>query len=435
MSAAQLTAKGSEGKRAAERPFPPVPLGNNADFTSTPTGATTCETPANGVDIHFVLPPPATVKAWYLRSAARDLLHRNAVTVTRHGEEGMPRLRWCGSRIRRGLDGVNVYSRPDRAYGRVWGVCICGQSMVCPVCAPRIAAFRAGEVTECFTRSQKAGYEARLNTYTVPHALGDGLGREVDCFGVAWANYMSGREAVTTRRRSLGYHCGREATWSERNGWHYHHHVLRYDEPDTFSEERERARWLAALESVGRRWRGAELHAFDSGVVGSEAGASYVSKLATAVDAQARAIGSEIASASTKGRNFATLLLQAVNGDAAAEKVWADGVRDIVRRKVSSVRWSRGLRERVGLSAEKTDAEVAQEETTETDVFLGSLTASQWRGVLYWKAEFALLCAANRGLDAVNDFLTGLSLGRLNDDPPPSGVQYSKEEYEEKSQC
>ena len=39
---------------------------------------------------------------------------------------------------------MGVYRRPDRPYGRVNGVCVCGQSLACPVCAPRIAAKRAG---------------------------------------------------------------------------------------------------------------------------------------------------------------------------------------------------------------------------------------------------------------------------------------------------
>src|SRR4051812_35928707 len=40
-------------------------LGNNADFASAHTAATTCE---SAFDVHEVLPPPATVRAWWLRS-------------------------------------------------------------------------------------------------------------------------------------------------------------------------------------------------------------------------------------------------------------------------------------------------------------------------------------------------------------------------------
>lgn len=370
-------------------------LGNNADFASAP--------------LEITLPAPSTVKGWMFRSHGRELLRKHGVSK---------RLRWCGSRITRGLDGVGVYRRPDRAYGRVHGVCVCGQSLCCPVCAPRIAAFRSDEVQKCFQKCRLMGLEARLVTYTIPHTLNSSLGEEIDCFAAAWRRYQSGRSSVQIRKGNFGCHVGREVTRSAKNGWHYHHHILRYDEPGAFREDLAKAQWLGALDSVGRRWRGSELHAFDVGEVGTAAGARYVAKLATAVDAQARAIGSEIASASTKGRNLATLLAQSLAGDVEAGAVWVAGVKDIVSRKVSSVRWSRGLRAAVGLSAEKTDEEIGAEEVTSTDEFLGALSAYQWQGVLRWHAEFALLIAANQGREAVDNFLAGLDLGRLDDEDP-----------------
>jgi hypothetical protein len=381
-----------------------------------------------------VLPPPSTVKGWYLRSCARELVFAGKVQFARKMKgrvrEGWPRLMFCGRQIKRGLDGVNLYARPDRAYGRVFGVCVCGQSLICPVCAPRVAAFRSGEVQEAFRRATAAGYEARLNTFTIPHEAGTPLAEEIDAFSAAWRSFQRGRDSLVSRRNSLGYHVGRECTWSARSGWHYHHHVLRYDKPDTFSEADARARWQSALEGVGRVSRFSALYAFESGIVGSQSRAAYVAKLATAVEAQANAIGSETASAATKGRNLATLLQQAVNGDAEARAAWLDGCRAITSRKVASVRWSSGLRARLMLGAEKSDADVAAEEVTDTDVFLGSLTAAQWTGIIRYKAEFALLLAANRGRDACNHFLSGLSLGQLNDDAPAVGAASNPPEQE-----
>lgn len=388
--AAGQTPQASDGREAA--------LGKNADFVS---------------QIEVALPPPSTVKAWRLRSYGREILNKAGVSK---------RLRWCGSRISRNADGVGVYARPDRAYGRVNGVCVCGQSLACPVCAPRIAAFRAAEVAECFKKATAAGYEARLATFTTPHELNSSLGREIDCFSTAWRHYQTGRKGAQRRQFSLGNHVGRECTYGDQNGWHYHHHQLRYDEPGSFCEDRTRAEWLAALESVGRKTRAARARAFDVGVVGSEAGAAYVAKLSTAVEAQARAVGLEVAASSIKGRNLATLLTAASLGDDRAGKIWLDGVKCIVERKVSSVRWSRGLRDKVGLSAEKSDEQIAHEEILSTDVFLGALTPMQWRGVLWHRAEFALCCAANQGLESVNSFLAGLELGQLNDDARPAVV-------------
>jgi hypothetical protein len=389
-SSAACTAGGlqADGRAAA--------LGKNADLVS---------------QIETALPPPSTVKAWRLRSYGREILNKAGVSK---------RLRWCGSRISRNADGVGVYARPDRAYGRVNGVCVCGQSLACPVCAPRIAAFRAAEVAECFKKATAAGYEARLATFTTPHELGSSLGREIDCFSTAWRIFQTGRKGAERRQFSLGNHVGRECTYGEKHGWHYHHHQLRYDEPGTFCEHRARAQWLAALDAVGRKTPASVARAFDVGVVGTEAGAAYVAKLATAVEAQARAVGLEVSAGAVKGRNLATLLTAASVGDERAGRIWLDGVKCIVERKVSSVRWSRGLRAKTGLEADKSDEQIALEEVLSTDVFLGALTPMQWRGVLMHRAEFALCCAANQGLDSVNSFLAGLDLGQLNDDARPA---------------
>lgn len=377
-------------------PLHGAPLGNNADFASL--------TPVS-------LPPPATVNNWRLRSYGREILAKHGVAK---------RMRWCGSKISDRQDGVGVYSRPDRPYGRVQGVCVCGQSLACPVCAPRIASFRAAEVAEAFRRATAAGYEARLVTYTMPHSSQTSLGKEIDTFSVAWRQFQSGKRSQFLRQGSFGNHVGRECTWGIKNGWHFHQHQLRYDEVGKFDQERAHAQWLSALDFVGRKWRGAEVHAFDAGIVGDESGARYVAKLATSVEAQSRAIGSEISSSITKGRNIVTLLASASQGDDQAADVWFKGVCDIISRKVSSVRWSRGLRQKLGLVDEKSDEQVAQEEILKSDIFLGALTPQQWRGILRARCEFALCVSANQGEDSVNELLANLNLGRLNDDAPPA---------------
>jgi len=377
---------------------PAAPLGNNADFAS------------NALPDRPAIVSPGTVKAWYLRSSGRELLKREGINK---------RLRWCGSRISRGSQGVSVFSRPDRAYGRLSGVCVCGQSICCPVCAPRIAAFRSAEVAEGFERAKSRGYDARLATFTFPHASGSSLGDEIDAFAKAWRVFGSGCMAAKRRKNSLGNIVGREVTHG-LNGWHYHYHVLRFDRTGTFEEELHRAGWLAALETIGRRTDAATLRAYHVGEIGDRARAAYCAKLSTAVEAQARAIGSEIASAATKGRNLASLLLAASTGDVQAGKTWVAGVSEIVKRKVSSVRWSRGLRAELGLQVEKDDEQIAQDEVLETDVYLGELTPMQWRGVLLHRAEFCLLVAAQNGLDAVNSFLRGLDLGELDAEAAPA---------------
>jgi hypothetical protein len=295
--------------------------------------------------------------------------------------------------------------------------------VVCPVCAPRIAAFRAAEIEQAFVRARDAGYEARLDTYTMPHGLESPLGVEIDTFANAWRRFTSGRVAVSHRFGYLGNHTGREITWGQINGWHHHHHQLRYVRPGTHEPDLLRASWLSSLQAVGRFSAGAEKHAFDSELVEDENGARYTAKLASSVDAQALACGLEIAASSMKGRNIVRLLGDYARGDEHAGQVWLHGVREVASRKVSSVRWSPGLREKMGFSQEKTDEQVAQEKAERSDEFLGELTALQWRSVLAHRSEFALVAAAQHGVDAINTLLVGINAGEIHTDGLPEPAE------------
>jgi hypothetical protein len=359
--------------------------------------------------VHTVLPPPATVKAWYLRSLGRELLKT-------HGY--YRRMRWCGAMMARRKRAVGVWSRPDRAYGRVSGVCLCGQSIACPVCAPRIAAFRSNEVAEAYQRARNAGWVASLETFTMPHEFSlapDALLNQFNLFADMWRCYM--KHADRRERGTEGHHVAREINWGA-NGWHFHGHRLRYDQPDSYDQNRARAQWLAVLEQFGLRTIGADEHAYDAGPVNDEAGARYCAKLSTSVEAQARSIGLELASSATKGRNLNTLLSDYARGDSSAASIWVHGAACVTAKKVSSVRWSRGLRAKLGISVDKSDEQISAEEVTSTDVCLGFLTPHQWRGIIAHKAEFTLCIAANQGRAQVENLLGNLDLGTLSEEEP-----------------
>jgi hypothetical protein len=130
-----------------------------------------------------------------------------------------------------------------------------------------------------------------------------------------------------------------------------------------------------------------------------------------------------------------TLLADATyHNDVYARQKWLEAVRAIVERKVSSVRWSPGLRALVGMDGgEKTDEKIASEELTQADVLLGALSHEQWRCVceggrlvdgcyepprtMRQSAEFALVVAANQGRDAVNVLLANINAGALHENP------------------
>lgn len=373
-----------------------APLGRNADFASTVIPQRLTESPAQ-------------VRNWFLRSVGRDILKRAGI---------QKRLRFCGEKINFRERGVGVFQRPDRAVGRLSGVCVCGQSVVCPVCAPRIAAFRAAEIGEAYTRARDAGYEAHLDTFTMPHNAGNDLGDEIDIFGRAWRSFTGGRKSNFFRNGYLGNHTAREITHGV-NGWHYHHHQLRYHKPGTHEKELAQAQWLGALHFVGR-WTPAALeYAYDSGMVRDEQGATYTAKISTACTAAGNAIGREVALAGSKGRNIVTLLADHAAGCTTSGAIWLDGARAVIKRKVSSVRWTAGLRSTLGLSGDElSDEKIAEDKALPSDVYLGSLTTQQWRRIVNERLEYSLVRAAQQGRDAVNAMLEGMSVGELLEELP-----------------
>jgi hypothetical protein len=265
----------------------------------------------------------------------------------------------------------------------------------------------------------ESGFEARLETFTKPHQLDrrpGALMREFREFSELWRWYGKNQEGLNSVR-AVGSHLGREINWGT-NGWHYHHHRLRYDALGTFSADTARAGWLATLESKGLRTEGTEAHAYRVDAVGSEAGARYVAKLAKCVEAEARAVGREVSSSATKGRNINTLLRHFVGGDEDAGNQWVNGVACVTATKVSSVRWSRGLRYRVGMDEERPDEAIAAEEITAGDVCLGFLRPWQWRVIIELNCELALLVHANGGRAKCDEFLAGIGAGQLLEDEP-----------------
>jgi len=407
---ADLSVNESPGS-VREAAAPGLSLGKNTDFASNPVTQQLAQVGNEPQKLSAL-----TVNAWMLRAVGRELLaEKRADSYTTRGKRRRIRLAFCGARLTKRDAGVSVYRRPDRAYGRVGGVCLCGQSVVCPVCAPRIAAFRAAEVEEAFKRARDLGFVAFLDTYTMPHKAGTSLGVEIDTFADAWRQFISGRTANELRLGYLGNHTAREITFSNVNGWHYHHHQLRYHKEGTHEPHLLRASWMSALQAVGRFTEAAFERGFDSEPVRDEKGARYTAKLASSVDAQALALGMELASSATKGRNIVRLLGDYSRGDKLAGETWLHGVREVCSRKVSSVRWSAGLRDKLGLTCpDLSDLEVAEEKAERTDEPLGELTAMQWKAVIMHRGEFPLVAAAQYGVDAVNTYLSGISAGELH---------------------
>lgn len=334
---------------------------------------------------------PFSALCWRARSYGRRLL----------GEAGMTRSRvsWCGTRLSYRMRCVPVIRRPDRATARLGNLCVCGQTLVCPVCAPRVSMVRAAEIGAGWQRWHDIGGLAHMLTFTSPHKAGSPLLDEVDFWREAWSEMMDGsRSANQLRKQRVGYQNALEMTFG-RNGWHVHRHLLMYHRGGLDLAAHQR-RWMDCL---GARYSiDAEKHAFDAIAVDAKQIAVYNSK-----------VGAEMASSLTKdGRTPLRMLVDAAAAEEPAPQ-WIEAVKVVGARKLSIVRWSPGLRDILGVGAEKSDEEIAKEEATRTDEYLGALSWAQWRRVRDRGLEWQLVNEAQHGQEALDLWLTANGIGML----------------------
>lgn len=382
---------------------------------------------------------------------------------------GLKRCRSCGHAATTSGAGptLGVITNPDgsrsAAYG---GLTTCGSVWVCPVCAGKIATRRADDLATVMRAVDEAGGSAFMLTLTMRHDRRDRLGMSVDqrheaerlanvtrdlkvkaankwdgvttkdvkaakdahtayledhggCWdvlGYAWSAVTSGaawQHDTGEFGGLLGWARAVEATWSERNGWHVHIHVLLCFAEQVSAEivaasigARMFGRWRRALERRG--FSASEEHGWDlrRAQLGDGDLADYFTKMAHEVTS-----GHRKETKSRGGRTPMQLLGEAVDTyEAGAMARWweweaaSDGRRQLT--------WSTGrrdLRAFAGLSREATDEEIAAEDQ-DADVRI-ALTAEGWARLRRTHEEPELLDVAERGgLAAAKDWLTSLSL-------------------------
>lgn len=155
-------------------------------------------------------------------------------------------VRCCGRKAYTNEPSIRV-TKAGTPRARWHGVATCGSSYACPVCGSRKAAQRADKLDRMM-RADAAVFRCRwqMVTFTVRHHSRDSLRELVALLFRAFRRMRSHRRMrrIFDRRVSASVRA-LEVTFSERNGWHPHIHVLwRTDEWDTDE--------VAALEEIWR---------------------------------------------------------------------------------------------------------------------------------------------------------------------------------------
>jgi len=288
----------------------------------------------------------------------------------------------CG-RVSSGGGNPKVAKHDGRAH--MSGLQTCGSVWSCVACSFKIRVKRAVEISLGVRRHLDAGGGVLHIVVTMPHRAGEALDDMWRILSDCWAHVTSGGgwQTFQTRHGVTGYVRATEVTHSWAAGWHPHCHVLLFvDKPMSPVENEEayyelrraiRTRWTKRMAEKYGRTMSEEFGIRVDPVKPDEADGSgqYLTK-----------VGYEMAMTDTKvGRGeghrtpFAIAHDAAQTGDMADVELFREWVTASHRKR--SITWSHGLREALGLGPERSDEELAAEETGSEHV--AEIDAELWR--------------------------------------------------------
>lgn len=333
-------------------------------------------------------------------------------------------VNWAESRLKRCRDcgrvaimpGGSVAVRESGGVGGFAGLSTCGSVWACGVCNAKIMARRQLEIGAAVEVWKASGGQVAFGTMTMRHWSGHRLGDLWAALSKAWGKVTAGSSWLRDKKRFgiAGWLRVVEVTFGE-NGWHVHIHALFFLESSTVAPELEAlkssmfGRWSAALKSLGLPSplaAGQDLRVLDG------AADEQLSRYFTKAVQQAKRIGLEMTSTQTKTargvfgtRSVWSFLDDVIDqGDADSLDRWHEFQRGSKGRR--QLTWSQGIRELLGLRAEKSDEEVAGEElgTKADDLVL--ITAAGWRVVIGSRLMVPILeIVEKQGLSGVRALL------------------------------
>lgn len=313
------------------------------------------------------------------------------------------RIQGCLRFPRAGAQHVEIHRANNSGLAHYSGLQTCGRGGLCPACGAKIAEHNCQEIQAALDVWRERGGVPALMTFTMPHYRSQGLSDNLKAILAAYRALTGNGSYRRLCARAGLEHTIRasEITYGPRNGFHPHLHGLGLFGAhfDVVAFEQELARlWLANLQRQGIQiddtsavlLRGVRVQ------LGFTAGAEYISKIG-----RTWGLAEEVSKANRKkgrGEHYspADLLRHVRDGtlvDAAAVfREYAAAIEG-----VHLLQWSRNMRDRLGLSAEKTDQEIAAGDD-QADVVLALLTLYEWRAI-----RFAGVAAVIRVLHLADD--------------------------------
>ena len=281
----------------------------------------------------------------------------------------------------------------------------CSSVWVCPICSTKISEKRKNELSGAIKLQEDRGGCVMLWTVTIQHSIRDSYKKNLDSLGASLVRLID-RTSGKTLLEKMGCEGrirGLESTWGQ-NGWHPHFHLLLFlEKPLT---PKEIAFYDDALSTL---WRSSCLSS------GLNLTNKYGSKLQDGSYAAAYVANWGLASELTKGHTKKSCdgysafdFLRVIEGTYKGNglPISADQATELFREFAFTMKgkkqlsWSRCLADLLGIVKVKTDEEIINDGSDETEKF--GIPDVVWRTVASVRNDYRgkLLNACDQGENA-----------------------------------
>lgn len=349
------------------------------------------------------------IQKYYLQSVARELAPHRGVRFCLRST--IPKIR-----------AVDVWYSGERKTAYYRGLQRCGLVWVCPLCASAITEKRNAELSALLAATEKIPYfvgdtlsgwidaprwHLGMATFTVGHKRGVSLDGVCATLDSAYKRCWGGRWAVALKQRYhvIGTIRGFEVTYGA-HGWHPHIHTLLVRDSANTPENtldifaHLQSRWIDTVRGVGGMVD--ETHGVDYEAA-DESALRYIAKLGfdvlgkdTRWSAVSELVKYPVKSGRRGSRTVWDLLRDYAAGDVRAGELWIEAQRALKGRRHLVA--SGGLYERLGAYVNKeTDAYLAHDAVSDTDVLLASLSLADWSKIVASNLRGHIMAVASRG--------------------------------------
>lgn len=272
----------------------------------------------------------------------------------------------------------------------VAGCSVCGSVWGCPLCAPKITERKRIDVEAGMTSAKDKDLQVMLATFTIPHGRGHDLKQIRAQILDAWRKGSTSRAGKFMRKMIglRGYIRVVEVTYGA-NGWHPHFHVLLFLDTELSAQEIQEAWYPIWLDGCRKAGLEDPSEAHGVRVDDGTRAAQYVTKWG--MDSELTKGHLKKGKKSVNPWDLLRIYTFGLEGIAPelreiaaglgidkkrARALWLDFFHAF--KGTRQLYWSNGLRALLGLSKEKTDQEIAEEEMDPLAGLLATLTPYWW---------------------------------------------------------